>query len=151
MRSLDKKVADLKWVHGYRLLKQRKSEQDARGRMVEADAARSAHEAAKNASQSALKECLGRAAAGQAFDPILDQLWRAELSRCEREQGAALTTLNEAEHIVEAATMLWRQSITIADRANEDLATARRQLSRAKEQLQLADAEERLSQRASQS
>jgi hypothetical protein len=149
MHSLDKKVADLKWVHGYRLLKQRKAEQDARSRVAEVDTARSAHEAAQNASQLALGECLGRAAAGRTFDPIMDQLWRAELLRCERGEAAALTTLNSTKDAAEAATTEWRQSITIADRAEEDLVIARRQLGRAKEQVQLADAEERLSQRMS--
>jgi hypothetical protein len=151
MRSLDKKVADLKWVHGYRLLKQRKAEQDARSRIADVDTARGAHEEAQDASRSALDECLDRAAAGRAFDPILDQLWRAELQRCEREEADALNILNGAEHESETATAYWRQSIIIADRAEQDLAGARRQLGRAKEQARLADAEERISQRAGRS
>lgn len=148
MRSLNKKVADLKWVHCYRLLKQRKAEQDARSKIAEVDTARSTHEAAQGASRSALDECLDRAAAGRTFNPILDQLWRAELKRRKREEADALTLLDCAKHESETATTYWRQSIIIADRAEQDLAGARRQLGRAKEQAQLADAEERISQRA---
>jgi hypothetical protein len=147
MHRLRQKVADLKWVHDYRILKLRKAEQDARTKIAEADVARDAHDDAKGARLSVQDECLRRASAGQMLDPVLNQLWYRELERCERAEDDALLTHGTAKDEAGNMTAIWQQSLTIADHAAENLSLARRQWGRAKDQMQMTEAEELIVQR----
>lgn len=148
MRSLRKKHSDLAWIHDYRLLKQRKAEQDAQAAVKRAADAKGEHEAAEDARDDALQQCLDLAQTGTALDLTILQIWHAELGRCERRELDTRQALNEAEESVHSMTDIWRRSLIIAERSGTELSVAHRKYQEARQQVQLLDVEELSSARA---
>jgi hypothetical protein len=151
MRHLAKKRAALAWVKHYRELKLRQAEQAARQQATILAEAGKARDDARDLTDSTRVLCISQTAPGQPFDPLLMQLWNAELNRCEAAEKSAQTELEEAESIMDQAKQHWQGAQMATDRATEDLAQIRRKHARAKDQARLTDAEELLASRTARS